>query len=35
MRASGCQALCTVEQWKMICSQDAEKAVFMTEKLQF
>ena len=32
MRASGCQALCAVEQWKMICSQSAENTVVMTVK---
>ena len=32
MRASDCQALCAVEQWKMICSQSAESAVVMTVK---
>ena len=32
MRASGCQALCAVEQRKMICSQSAENTVVMTVK---
>lgn len=32
MRASDCQALLHGAQWKMICSQDVEKAVLMTEK---